>query len=301
MGGKNERNLMSEDWTVSTQSAGALTIARTYEITVRVAQAYAAGVGDWNPIYFHDDAPEGILAPPCLVYSLQWNARHMPGVWLGTVPPTQGVHSSTDLRFVRPLRAGDLLTVQGRRIAVRQIKPGVEVTDRFDIRDNRGNLAATVDQGSILRGARTDGPNISLEETPPLPAPNGSESGDWSAAVRIAREAPHVYTECADIWNPIHTERRIALAAGLPDIILQGSATAAIAARELINRIVGGDPSRLERLAGQFRAMVIPGSEIRVECNGVSASSAGQRTAFFEVKNERGEPALKSGVAVFRG
>ena len=27
-----------------------------------------------------------------------------------------------------------------------------------------------------------------------------------------------MYTECARIWNPIHTDRAVALAAGLPDI-----------------------------------------------------------------------------------
>jgi acyl dehydratase len=290
---------MSENWTVSTKSVGAFTIARTYEVTVRMAQAYAAGVGDWNPLYFHDDASDSVFAPPCLVYRLQWNARHMPGVWLGTVPPTQGVHSSTDLRFERPLRVGDVLTVQGRRVAMRQLKPGVEVIDRYEVRDGRGVLVATMHEGSILRGAQVDGPDVSLEEISAPPAVDGSETGGWSAAVPIAREAPHLYTECADIWNPIHTERKVALAAGLPDIIFQGSAIAAIAARELTNRVGHGDPSQLKRLVGQFRAMVVPGSDIAVECTGVRTSSAGRLAAFFEVKNERAGPAIKNGVALF--
>jgi len=38
--------MSQEDWTVSTASAGGKTVARTYEISVRMAQAYAAGVGD---------------------------------------------------------------------------------------------------------------------------------------------------------------------------------------------------------------------------------------------------------------
>ncbi|MDI6857525.1 MAG: MaoC/PaaZ C-terminal domain-containing protein [Dehalococcoidia bacterium] len=283
-----------------TASAGCLTVARTYEITVRVAQAYAAGVGDFNPRYFNDDAPEGVLAPPCLVYSLQWNSRNMPGVYQGTAPPIRGVHAATDLRWERAIRAGDTLTVQGRRIAVRQIPPGVYLLTRYQMRDAAGALVATVDDGAIIRGARTDGEEVTLEETPPLPERIADGETGWTAEIAIAREATHVYTECADIWNPIHTERRFALAAGLPDIIVQGSLTMALAARELVNRVAGGDPARLARLAGQFRAMVIPGSAIRVVCEKVSASQDGCETAFFEVLNARGEPAVKNGVAIFR-
>jgi len=292
--------MADSEWTVPTSSTGLLTIARTYEITVRMAQAYAAGVGDWNPRYFNDDSPDGVLAPPCLVYRLQWNARDMPGAPFGTAPPTQYVHASTDLRFERPLCAGDVVTVQGKRVALMQRPPGVYVVTRFEMRDNAGALIATVDDGAIARGARTDGPDVFLVDTPPLPRPTGREIGGWSATVRIAREAPHVYTECADIWNPIHTERRVALDAGLPDIILQGSATMAIAARELVNRVASGDPSRLARLAGQFRAMIIPGQEIRVVCSGISGDEQGERVAFFEVLNAKGEPAVKNGIAAFR-
>jgi acyl dehydratase len=300
---------MSQDsWTVSTASAGLKTIARTYEISVRMAQAYAAGVGDWNPVYFHDESPGDVLAPPCLVYALQWNARMMPGVNQGTAPPTRGVHASTDLRFERPIRAGDVLTVQGTRIAVCQRKPGVYVVTRFEMRDQTGTLVATVDDGGIVRGAHTDGPDVVLADTPPLPAPTGDPQDGWSTTVPIAREAAHVYTECADIWNPIHTERRVALDAGLPHSILQGSAIIALAAKELTNRVAGGDPTRLARLAGQFRAMVIPGSEIQVVCSGVCSSSqhessdyTHERVAFFEVLNAEKQTALRGGVAVFRG
>jgi acyl dehydratase len=296
-------------WTVSTATAGLKTIARTYEISVRMAQAYAAGVGDWNPAYFRDESPGGVLAPPCLVYTLQWNARMMPGVHQGTAPPTRGVHATTDLRFERPVRAGDVLTVQGTRIAVCQRKPGVYVVTRFEMRDPTGVLVATVDDGGIVRGAQTDGADVSLADTPPLPVPSGNPQDAWSTTIPISREAAHVYTECADIWNPIHTERRVAFDAGLPDIILQGSAIMALAARELTNRVAGGDPTRLVRLAGQFRAMVVPGSEIQVVCSGTCSSPSqqaplphtGEQVALFEVLNAQGETAVRGGVAVFRG
>jgi hypothetical protein len=62
------------------------------------------------------------------------------------------------------------------------------------------------------------------------PRPIGPE-----IAPRIVREVPlaataaHVYTECARIWNPIHSDAAVASGAGLPGIILHGTATLALA------------------------------------------------------------------------
>ena len=55
-----------------------------------------------------------------------------------------------------------------------------------------------------------------------------------------------------------------ATAAGLPDIILHGTATWALAGRELVARCADRDPTRLRRLRGCFRAMVIPGTAIEL-------------------------------------
>ena len=135
-----------------------------------------------------------------------------------------------------------------------------------------------------------------IEEAPAV-AGDGldDDAGQTAGAVTIpiAREMPHVYTECASIWNPIHTERAVALAAGLPDIILHGTATWALAGREVLRVYGGGDPRRLRRLHGRFRAMVLPGTEISVE-----HARAGDRAVRFVVRNHRDEPAIDQGYAV---
>ena len=81
------------------------------------------------------------------------------------------------------------------------------------------------------------------------PSTQRSDSGRSGAA--------HVYTECARIFNPIHTDRAVALAAGLPDIILHGTATLALAVSELIKGFADGNPARVKRLGGRFSAMVL--------------------------------------------
>ena len=46
----------------------------------------------------------------------------------------------------------------------------------------------------------------------------------WSERVEVPYHLGHVYTECARIWNPIHTDLAVARAAGLPGPILHGTA-----------------------------------------------------------------------------
>jgi acyl dehydratase len=65
-----------------------------------------------------------------------------------------------------------------------------------------------------------------------------------------------VYTECARIWNPIHTDIAVARAAGLPGIVLHGTATLALAVSRLVARDLGGDPLAVREVAARFSAMV---------------------------------------------
>jgi acyl dehydratase len=102
---------------------------------------------------------------------------------------------------------------------------------------------------------------------PPASPGDSAKERDGQAeefAFPVRRGFAHVYSECAAIWNPIHTERVVALRAGLPDIILHGTATWALAGLAVALRRAGGDPLRLRRLTGRFAAPVLPDSTLRV-------------------------------------
>jgi hypothetical protein len=106
---------------------------------------------------------------------------------------------------------------------------------------------------------------------------------------------PHVYAECSGIWNPIHTERRVALAAGLPDIILQGTASWSFAARELVDALCAGDPQRVVRLGCRFVGMALPGDELTID---VFEPSGG--AAAFDITRHDGTAILQGGFAELR-
>ncbi len=158
-----------------------------------------------------------------------------------------------------------------------------------------GAKLVTTRSSALFVGVSVDGDDASLEE-PDLEA----EDLPSSAAridLPIPRELPHLYTECARIWNPIHTERAAALAAGLPDIILHGTATWALAGREIARHYANGDARRLRRLAGEFSAMVIPGKDIVIEH---APSAADPGVVRFVVRNHEGALAIENGIVEIR-
>ena len=277
---------------------GGYTIAKSFEVTARSITAFAGGVGDFNPVYFEDDRPGGLIAHPGMVFTWQWNSRFTPDQHLDLQLVRRGVHAWVDVQFNRHAREGDIITSQGQSVAVKQVRPGVLSSQRFRFRDSRGDTVAIMDTGGITRGAELDGDAAEIESAPPLPQRStNNDEPVWTNRFPIDPQAPHVYTECADIWNPIHTERKVALAAGLPDIILHGSANITIALREVINRNLSGDPTRVRRFAGQFRGMVIPGTEVSVSV--LEVRDEGDREiVFYEMRNDQGELAIANGVVV---
>ncbi len=88
--------------------------------------------------------------------------------------------------------------------------------------------------------------------------------------------AAHVYTECARIFNPIHTDVAVAEAAGLPGPILHGTATLAMAVSAVVDRAAGGDPSAVQRLGCRFGAMVPMPDRIGVRIGEPAATEDGQ-------------------------
>ena len=143
-------------------------------------------------------------------------------------------------------------------------------------------------RGNERRSAKPGGRTVSPRRRGDSPA------GGCNTRPRpIAREAMHVYTECAAIWNPIHTERALALAAGLPDIILHGKATWALAGLEILRRCASGDAARLKRISGRFSNMIIP-----CETIGIRHALVGGGVIRCDALTVGGQAAISQGFAV---
>ena len=236
---------------------------------------------------FHERGMQGVgtLTHPLFVWAVEWPitwGKSAP-LWEGQVSNGMGgVHYSQDIVIHRPIVAGDSLLTHTKVIGVEQRPKGALTTVKFvTTHAMTGEPVVTTWQGSYLRGVRTN-PELEIgrgrrleEEFPPeRPSPPDRTSGTYEDApiavvqIPISQVEAHLYSECSRIWNPIHTDRAAALAAGLPDIILHGTATLAKAVSSIIDVYADGDASRVTRLAcDAFSAMVLMPSVIELRIN----------------------------------
>ena len=86
---------------------------------------------------------------------------------------------------------------------------------------------------------------------------------------------------------------------GLPDIILQETATLAFALRDIINTEAHGDAGKLDALSCRFTGMVLPGTDIAVRLVG-RRPRADKTDLFFTVQNNEGKEAISRGYVSLR-
>ena len=276
-------------------------IARSFELTPRRCTAFAAGVGEEGARYFDDTAAGGLAAHWGLAFAMQWQSHYTPGRPYDVNGPMWRhlLHAGSDLRMRRAFRVGEVLTCQGVTTAVQAIKPGVQWLQRYTMRDRRGAVVADLGHSAIIRGAAVEGPERNVDDWRAdweARAEAGKGAALWEAELAVPPTAPHVYTECARIWNPIHTERGVAIAAGLPGIVLHGTASLCMAVGVLVGRELGGDGERVRRVAGQYRALVVPGRPLLVRCLERREGPAGAVSLRFEALNDAGDRAIAGGV-----
>ena len=266
------------------------------EVDWRRTTNYAAAVGDDNPLYFDDRSPAALIAPPMLAVALTWPISSNLGDHLAVEDfPVEAlltqVHYTERLDFHRLVRPGDRLTINGCLAGILPHRAGTHCCLRYEAFDQQDRPVFTEHSGALLRGVTCGDEGVALDLPEDL-------QGDWRAGPVWSREIkidpmlPYVYDGCTDIVFAIHTSPAFAAGVGLPGVILQGTCTLALAARELVNREAGGEPARLKILGCRFTGMVHPGTRISLVLK-----SRRQEDLFFEVINQEGEKAVGKGYA----
>lgn len=272
---------------------GQTTRSFTHAVDARWLMAYAAGLGDLNPRYM-DTAAGTVIAHPVFPVCLEWpvilTSRELKGYEkVSRAEAARGVHAAHDLHIFRPIQAGDELTTTATIVGLDEIRPGAWQMTRLDTIDARsGELVCRTYQTGISRGVAITGGAGSIETAPDLPDLPVLQT-PMVTSIAIAAGAANVYTETARIFNPIHSDRAVALAAGLPDIILHGTATLALAVSRLVDHVLGGDAQRVRRLGGRFRSMVLMPSTLQLQFEDLGS------TVHFELLTEAGGPAIDAG------
>lgn len=232
-----------------------------WQASPRRVLAYRAAMAPHNTVGL-DDTRAPLHALPTHAATPEWLLTLKILASIGSEMPYEealrGVHISQDTTFFAPITAGDEIEVEAEIIGARPTQRGALLSVRFETRHvDKGVLLASSVSATLYR----DVAGAASGEIPPRPQIHCLESADAIAAVDFPRGFVHVYSECAEIWNPIHTERRVAHAAGLDDIIVHGSALWAAAGLTLISAN-GGDAAHLRRLTARFLAPATAGAPL---------------------------------------
>ncbi len=270
------------------------------EADPRWTMAYAAALGDLSPCYMDTRKAAELIAPPTFPVCFEWPLIVRLRAALAPYDAARGVHASHDLVIHRPIRPPERLKTQATILGVEQRAPGAYEVIRLDTWGGDGEAVCTTWYGTLFRGlTMDDGPPLaqfapavpSLTSRPPAPRSR--------TVVHIGAAMAHIYTECARIYNPIHTDIAIAELAQLPGLILHGTATLALAVSYIVASEAAGDPRRVARVAARFRAMVTMPSDVTIQVLARERFDD-KEVIFFDALNQKGERAISDGVVGLR-
>jgi len=272
------------------------------EIDTRWAMAFAASLGDNLPCYLDTREPAGIVAHPMFAVCFEWPAagsiRHKARGSLSRDEAVRGVHATHHTIIHRLVHPPEHLITSAELLGIEHRKPGAYEVAKFETVDDQGAPVCTTYYGTLYREVDVKGPDRPAN-VPPLPTTSHLGPSLNEIRVPIAAGSAHIYTECARIWNPIHTDAATAAKAGLPGLILHGTATLAMAVSRIIEAEAGGDPARVAQIYGRFGAMVLMPSEVLIRINARELSHDGAAVS-FEAINAEGGRAIRDGIVLLR-
>ncbi len=293
--------------TISVDCSGTDLGTVTGELTKRHLMSFAAALNATQDHYMDDTRAGGIVGLPAMIVRPEWQVidsdtcRHALG--LTREQMWSCIHVTQDSRFFNVFKPGMSLTTTG---LIGQIKPtriGAYVAIRLQTLETDTNepVAESWFCGIVL-GYFASG-EAKTVIAPPVLQKVPPQHFDMSPAllVEVTRVLPHLYTEAAAIWNPIHTEKQTALKAGLADILLHGTYAWAAAGHYLIEHCADGQPEKLMRLAGHMANKVLVGSRLSIQFKQSleSSRSARQNEIAFQVIDQNNLPVIADGIAYF--
>jgi acyl dehydratase len=229
----------------------------------RWVMSFAAGIPDDSAPFY--DTVGHLAVHPLFPVAAEWQLVVMKRTdpsGMSADERRRGIHVAHDLAIERPVRPDETISLTASLLGVGRRRSGATQEVLFVARDTAGDIVWRSRFTSLFLGVELVGEPATLEidwpATPPRPDTNGPLVATEST-VRLVDA--HVYSECARIWNPIHTDRAAARAAGLTDPILHGTATLARGV-SLVTAATGVRLDAVTRVDCRFVGQVALGSTI---------------------------------------
>lgn len=238
---------------------------------------------------------EGTCAPP--VFAIVPPFSIMADTTLYAVPDElimRILHGEQDMRFYRPIVAGDQLASRAKVVGIDGKSSGVVVTTLLETRDADGELVNEQYFSGFFRGGKLD--ERLGEPAPEHAFPEELREREPEAVVVAKFDADQTqrYSVASGDLMPIHLDDDMAKAMGLPGIIIHGLCTMAFTSHALIGHVCPDNPEKLTRLAVRFSAPAQPKHTISTSIWG-----RGDGRYSFETVTDDGLSVIKDGLAEF--
>lgn len=280
---------------------GAIPGSLIVELDRRWTMAFAAGVPDDSSVLYGLDGD--VKAHPLFPVAPEWQLvvqGRATGTGLTRDEVRRGIHVSHDLVVHRQISVGEQVRLEARTVAVDSRRAGATQSVLFTATAADGSVVWRTLNVSLFLGVELVGePTSEHIDWPADPRRVGSKASvsDLVPLAVLRSEVrmmdAHVYSECARIWNPIHTDPEAARSAGLPAPILHGTATLARTVSLIANHL-GVPVENVRRIAGHFAAPVDLGSTIVVRILSMDEDSCR-----FDVLNASTNSAIRDGLIVW--
>lgn len=259
-------------------------------IEPRWVMAYAAGIPD-ERAELYDTRQRRLTVHPLFTVAPEWQliaAMHADGTGLDRDERRRGIHIGHDLLLASPPPTAGAVHLTARTVAVGRRRAGathtVEFTASIDTITVWRTRMTSLYLGVGLRGE----PTAIDTDWPASGSAVPGDSGPQLTEPTLVRSIDaHVYSECARIWNPIHTDMAVAQAAGLAAPILHGTATLARAV-SISSRLVNVPLDAITRVEAEFSGQVELGTSLTIR---VRRSDAG--TVWFDAVRPDGAVVLR--------
>ncbi|CAM2770285.1 MaoC family dehydratase N-terminal domain-containing protein [Prescottella defluvii] len=288
---------------------------------------FARAIGDTDPV-FEDigrltrTGPDALAAPPTFLMAADhfdptYSRRPRPGIaWVGSQPrdgsQQSGFHMEQHFVFHRPVRAGDVLTVDSRPGATwekRGRRAGVMTFTEIltDYRDIEDELVATAHWISAMvehkpASAGGSGPAGSstevIDEVDSISPPGDLAVGSaWSVvlAENLSRTQLVMYAGASGDFHPFHSDDVYSRERGFPGVFAHGMLTMGMTGRAITDRF---GHAAVRAFGGRIISQVWPGDSLtaRVEVTRLHNHDGGGTVADLALVTVNG-----AGATVFSG
>ena len=170
--------------------------------------------------------------------------------------PMNILHGGEGIRLHKPIPSEGTAVTVASLDAIYDMQKMAQaiVTTKTEI---NGELVCETTASIIYRGEGGFGG----EPPPKADIPTGEGDPTWTCEERTSPEQALLYRLSGDM-NPLHADPDLAKMVGFAAPILHGLCSYGYVCRAVINKVCGGDASKLKSFDAQFRKPVMPGDTI---------------------------------------